>query len=316
MFENVISTGPPPVPPNPFSNATRMCKECHPIAPSLGLFGTNAFSIDENVQQDFKIPHLRNLYQKVGRFGFPDVPQVFAGDNAHKGAQIRGFGFAHDGSFDSVARFLASTTFVLTALDRAQLEAFLMAFPSDLAPIVGQQVTLDAGNAGVAGPRIDLLLQRAQTAFVSKELGGTVTEADVVAKTVVNGVPRGFVLRTDGDFDPDDGGAAVPDVTLRAIAAVPGQEVTYTAVPPGSGARMGVDRDRDTLGDGVETATGVFVSALDTGSRPDAFDTDGDGIDDGTEVAMGRDPNVVPEPGSGVLGGVALLALGALRRRR
>ena len=38
------------------------------------------------------------------------------------------------------------------------LEQFLLAFDSDLAPMVGQQVTLDSTNAGVAGPRIDEMI--------------------------------------------------------------------------------------------------------------------------------------------------------------
>jgi len=54
-------------------------------------------------------------------------------------------------------------------------------------------------------------------------------------------------------------------------------------------------RDDDADGDGLlgafETATGVFVSASDTGSDPLVLDTDGDGFPDGFEVARGTDPN-------------------------
>ena len=39
----------------------------------------------------------------------------------------------------------------------------------------------------------------------------------------------------------------------------------------------------DTLLDGFETGTGIFVSATDTGSMPDNPDSDGDGVDDGDE---------------------------------
>ncbi len=53
---------------------------------------------------------------------------------------------------------------------------------------------------------------------------------------------------------------------------------------------MGIDRDEDDLGDGVETDTGVFVSASDTGTSPTQADTDGDGFNDGFEVAQGSDP--------------------------
>ena len=51
------------------------------------------------------------------------------------------------------------------------------------------------------------------------------------------------------------------------------------------------DDDDDGLLDPVETGTGVFVSAGDTGSSPVDADSDDDGIPDGVEVANGSDPN-------------------------
>ena len=50
------------------------------------------------------------------------------------------------------------------------------------------------------------------------------------------------------------------------------------------------DSDRDGLSDGVETNTGVYVDAADSGSDPNVVDTDGDGVGDGREVAGGYDP--------------------------
>ena len=77
--------------------------------------------------------------------------------------------------------------------------------------------------------------------------------------------------------------------------------------------------NRDTDGDGLtdleETNTGHYVSPSDTGSNPWRLDTDGDGWDDGTEVAQGTDPNTPPWaelPGSSSwLLGLWLALLGA-----
>ena len=44
----------------------------------------------------------------------------------------------------------------------------------------------------------------------------------------------------------------LPDLALRLLALLPGQELTYTCVPPGSGLRMGIDRDFDGILDGDE----------------------------------------------------------------
>ena len=70
----------------------------------------------------------------------------------------------------------------------------MIAFDSDLAPVVGQQVTLTDHNARAARPRISLLEQRAGTPFTSKTLGGTVTECDLVAKVVEKNRIKGLSL--------------------------------------------------------------------------------------------------------------------------
>jgi hypothetical protein len=122
---------------------------------------------------------------------------------------------------------------------RRDVEQFLLAFDSDLAPIVGQQVTLSSTNGSVAGPRIDLLIQRAGTAFTSKAVGGAVTECDLIANVAQGGRVKGFLYDPVArNFIPDDGSARLTDSALRALANAAGQEVTYTCVPPGSGSRI------------------------------------------------------------------------------
>jgi len=55
-----------------------------------------------------------------------------------------------------------------------------------------------------------------------------------------------------------------------------------------------LDSDDDGLADSVETNTGVYVNENNTGTDPNNPDTDGDGMNDGDEVAAGRNP-LVPE---------------------
>jgi hypothetical protein len=171
-----------------------------------------------------------------------------------------------------------------------------MAFPTDLAPIVGQQVTLTSASTSAVDARIDLMIERAKATFTSKILGGEVTECDLIAKVVEDGRQHGYVYEGEVGsvdwFKPDTGGASIADATLRGKATTPGQEVTFTCAPPGSGNRMGIDRDDDALPDGVETNTGVYVDFTDTGTDPTLADTDGDGWDDGDEVYnWGTDPH-------------------------
>ena len=60
-----------------------------------------------------------------------------------------------------------------------------------------------------------------------------------------------------------------------------------------------VDTDRDGLADGVETNTGELVDEENTGTDPNNSDTDGDGYADGGEIIGGTDPN--DENSKGVL---------------
>ncbi|MGH0031176.1 MAG: YncE family protein [Myxococcota bacterium] len=264
------------------SDTVEDCDGCHSLDPLNGFFGTGGEESFEGEPQHMKVPHNRNMYQKVGMFGV-------------NGDQVRGTGYLHDGSVDTMKTFVGAGVFSLNNAEEDDVVQFMLAFPTDLAPIVGQQVSIGPGNFadGDTNARITLIDAQANDTFESAVLGGSVTECDVVVKTVEGGVEKGYYSENGGTYTPDDNGPDISEATLRAKANPVGdaQTLTYTAVPPGSGYRMGVDRDEDTLGNGVETNTGVFVNADDTGTSPALADTDGDGFDDGVEVAAGSDPN-------------------------
>ena len=59
---------------------------------------------------------------------------------------------------------------------------------------------------------------------------------------------------------------AVDDAALRRLATHGDHPVTYTCVPPGSGERIGVDRDGDGAWDGDERI--AQTDPADPGSRP------------------------------------------------
>jgi hypothetical protein len=225
----------------------------------------------EGALQDLKVPQLRNMYEKVGMFGMADVPFNNSGDNAHKGDQIRGFGFTHDGAVDTLERFhnAALFDFSLSGADpdmlRKQMVQFMFAFDSNLKPVVGQQVTLTSTNAGVTGSRIDLLIARAAAG-----------DTDLIVKYTQAGEKRGAQRLLGGDFETDKTAeSTLTDGQLRNLALTAGQEVTYTAVPVGAGTRMGIDRDEDAILDADDNCPAF--------ANPGQEDSNSDGVGDACE---------------------------------
>ncbi len=274
------------------SDTFHNCNGCHTLdpngnaqfgVPKPGFFGSDGRYSFEAETQFFKVPQLRNMYQKVGMFGMDQTynPADTSGlgsflpapynDNTFQGDQLRGFGFLHDGSVDTMFRFHGGSVFAqrgpsatlpanpggFPMVDpsaapatqfqqleanitlRRQVESFLFAFDSNQAPIVGQQATLAGSGGADVSARIALLEARAAAG-----------ECDLVVKGFFLGSEIGFLYDpTSGTFIADK--AATPhvgDAGLRLLAKI--NPLTFTAVPVGSGRRIGIDRDANGVLDG------------------------------------------------------------------
>jgi hypothetical protein len=125
---------------------------------------------------------------------------------------------------------------------RRQLGSFLMAYDSNFKPIVGQQVTFTTSSGTDATDRIALLEARASAG-----------ECEFVAKGFVDGRERGYVYES-GMYRPDAShDAMLSGDQLKGLAKNAEQALTFTCVPPGSGYRIGIDRDADGIADGDES---------------------------------------------------------------
>ncbi len=267
------------------------CNGCHTLDPAAnagasphpGFFGTDGRLSFEFETQIFKVPHLRNMYTKIGMFGSsPDSIQpgtIILQQNAPVVDQVRGFGFQHDGSLGTLEHFFTGLVFIkatenITLADgtvvppnpfgipfvdvnklnqgqvvftedggfalRKAIVAFMLAFDTNFAPIVGQQITLTSTNASSAGPRLALLEARA-----------TAGECELIGKSTSAIGANAGVLFTNGSWQPASSLLKpVSDSTLRQkIASGKLPPVTFTCVPNGSGARLAIDHDGDGYAD-------------------------------------------------------------------
>jgi len=208
------------------------CDNCHRLRPAEGRFGSNGLMNFEGgrIAEDFKAPQLRNMYTKAGMFGF-------SGDNSvPTGAQIRGFGFGHEGAIDTLENFLRDPVFFFPPpadASRRQVVSFVLAFDSDLLPVVGQQVTWRPGAADTIENRLTLLRNQA--------LATTPRRAcDLVARITSNGAAVSALLQPDGNWALRGGGTR-SDAQLRELASV-AQPLTFTCLPPGTGRRAALDQ--------------------------------------------------------------------------
>jgi DNA-binding beta-propeller fold protein YncE len=262
--------------------------------PHPGFFGTDGRLSFEGEPQLFKVAHLRNAYQKLGMYSSPTDPsRLFATDipplnglpaTGGPVAAVRGFGYQHDGAIATVDQFFTLLVFTERTANidlgggntlaanpegiplfndptnpfdpstgvsstgialRHELASFVLAYDSNMFPIVGQQVTVTGANASTAAPRAELL-----------EAQATAGNCDLVAHGWLAGRDHGFVF-SGGAFVPDT--SLAPHVSSAALLALVGNlmpSLTFTAVPPGSGWRIGIDRDGDGYADGDELTAG------------------------------------------------------------
>lgn len=234
-------------PPNPIRSLENVppafdfhsgCGTCHVLDPARGFFGTDGSTIlnpNDGTPQIMKVPHLRNFYQKIGMFV---RSPGFGGDLFEKvGDQVRGFGHFNDGSGGPLPPQPGDDDMV----------DFLLAFPSDFAPIVGQQVTISRSSGPQARDRLRLLGERADAA-----------ECELVVKGVMSGESRGWIRTSAGRYASDRVGEIElsENDLLELTIGEEATELTFTCAPPGEGLRIGIDRDLDSFLDRDEVDAG------------------------------------------------------------
>jgi len=234
---------------------TFSCNTCHalPTGTSTNLFNGNL----EGESQDFKIPQLRNMYEKVG---FDVIrPNILNGNASNIGLpqQKRGYGVLHDGSV-SMTEFLAANIFTSSTQQERDLFAFLLAFGSESVPCIGRQQSVDSGNKSNA-----TVISTINTLIAQAATGG----CDLIIKGSLGGVAKGYVYnRGTSLFDPDSLlESGIAESTLRASVGA-SDVITYSGVAPGAGRRLGIDRDRDTFLDRTELA--VATDPANPNSNP------------------------------------------------
>ncbi len=216
------------------------CNSCHTLPT-----GTNRLIIPASAlleSQDFKVPQLRNVYQKLFSFKSATTPS------------LSGFGLVHDGQSPDVPTFLTSPVFgpfaaptPAGATIRANLGAFMQCFDTGTAPAVGYSRT-----GTVAAMSADWTTLAAQAA-----VAGT---SDLVVQGIVDGWRRSFLYRPGtNDYRSDQTGYGPFTRAQLEARILAGAILTILGMPPGTGIRV-IDRDANGIVDGDEPMPALEVT--------------------------------------------------------
>jgi hypothetical protein len=214
-------------------------------------------SVDGLTNISMKVPQLRNDYQKVGF----DMTQP---------TNRAGFGLLHDGSVDSIERFVAEPVFsVASDQEVADLVAFILSFTGSELP----QGTTNRGQHRASGRHEPGRSRRRRRRDDARRRPRSTTRSSSSDREHDRAGDAG---RSDSSSrDPGRDPARLVLHRRRRVPVRPRlgthrrrgtsgrggtrSELTYAVVPRGSAARIGVDRDLDGCLDRDE---------LDAGSDP------------------------------------------------
>jgi YVTN family beta-propeller protein len=226
------------------SETAQFCVTCHTTSTTPGPNGViTGIGTNLNVriptgtgpssQQPFKIPHLRNMYQKTNVDFNPG------------GVSVNGFAFNHDGAIGGLAAQAGQTSFPAIAkspADQQALDAFEMCFPTGTMPATGYSRTLTATSVNTAPAQSDW------TTLQSQAVGGNI---DLIANGTISGAVHGLLYQpTSGTYETDTTGLGPFTQAQLTAFIVAGDTLTVMGVPPGSGSRMALDTDLDGIKNG------------------------------------------------------------------
>ncbi len=232
---------------NPKTEPGVTCSTCHasgPTPPTNGVVagpGTNLNvripqGTGPSAEQPFKIPHLRNLYQKLNV-------------NFNAGAvSVNGFGFNHDGSIGGLFDQASQNTFgsISTNTEEKQaIDAFEMCFPTGTVPATGFTRTVTSASISNSG---------VQNEWITLQSQASVGNIDLIANGTINGQVHGLLYQPgSNNYETDTTGLGPYTQSQLASLIKNGDTLTFMGVPPGSGTRMALDTNLDGVKNGDES---------------------------------------------------------------
>ena len=221
---------------NPFLT----CNVCHALPTGTANLLISGAALQES--QDFKIPQLRNVYQK--RFFRRSATAV----------SLSGFGLTHDGVDPDLFTFFTRPVFGSFAANttvKRNISAFVLCFDTGTAPATGYGRSVRAAN-----------LAASTADWTTLEAQASAQNIDLVLRGIFNGKRHGFRYRPEtNDYVSDQTGLGpFSRVDLQNAITAGNATLALNGVPPGDGVRSAIDRDGNGIPDADESLPGLALT--------------------------------------------------------
>ncbi len=188
----------------------KTCNACHASNPGPG---SNRI-IDTSFNQPMKVPHLRNVYQRL----------LF---DKHASQTIDGFGLDNDGHVSLFPDFFTDPAFkAYTLQEQKDIAAFELCFDTGTAPAVGYTRTLTSANVTSTSAQSDWATLQSQTG-----LGNS----DLIGRGTIQGRVEGLLYRHTTNNYISNTGVVYTQAQLQAFIQA-GDTITFMGVYPGTGS--------------------------------------------------------------------------------
>ncbi len=190
------------------------CNQCHTSNPGTG---SNRLVTNLVPPQPLKVPHLRNIYQKV----------LYTRHNAES---IDGFGFSRDGSDSTVLDFLSQKVFITySAQQKTDMAAYMLCFDTGTAPAVGYTITLTSANVNT---------QQNQQDWSTLQSQASAGNIDLIGRGTIQGEVHGLLYTPGGRHHNTytaDNGQQYSQSQLQNLIET-GDTLSFMGVYPGTGS--------------------------------------------------------------------------------
>jgi DNA-binding beta-propeller fold protein YncE len=218
----------------PFDSKGSTCNQCHTANPGIGTNGLIDPANTRSTSQPMKHSQLRNMYQKTNA------------NFTANGVSVNGFAFRNDGTI-GLFNFLGGQEFPLFRNNdqvKANLEAYLLSFDTGMAPAVGYSRTLTSTT---------VMTSPAQSDWNTLQSQAVAANIDLIAQGTIQGQIHGLLyLPATNNYETDMTGLGPFTQAQLTSFIQAGDTLTMMGVPPGSGVRMGIDRNLNGVKNGDE----------------------------------------------------------------